>query len=429
MNFSHRVPNALDDNPLARALAARRAAGRPILDLTLSNPTQAGLAYPNTEIAEALAEGARQPYEPTPRGLASARVAIANYYAAQHVDYPEAQSVDPSRLHLTASTSEAYSLLFKLLGDPGAEILAPAPSYPLIEHLAALDGWIAKSYPLEYVDDRDATKRVLPEERRAEGSAHYPQDILAFKSCWRINFEALAAAITPATRALAVIHPHNPTGWLMRGSETAHALLDLCAQHGLALIADEVFLDYPAPEYRACARSFAVHEVSALTFTLGGLSKSCGLPHLKLGWIHVGGPPAFVAQAQARLDFIADAYLSVGTPVQAAAGRLLEIGGGLRAQIAARVEENFSTLTTLEWPAGFQILPREAGWCALLRRPPATDEELLARQLLDRAGVLAHPGYFFDFPDAGWHVISLLPEPKLFRAAVGALREWLPKLV
>jgi hypothetical protein len=395
MDFSARLPAVLDDNPLARAVAVRLVAGLPIYDLTLANPTQAGLNYPHAEIAAALAAGVSAPYEPTPRGLPSARAAIAHYY---HGRGPHA--VDPDRLHLTASTSEAYSLLFKLLGDPGAEILVPHPSYPLIEHLAALDGWRARPYPL-----------VLD------------------SNTWRLDHAALAAAITPATRALAIIHPHNPTGWLMRGGDEAHFLLDLCATHGLALIADEIFLDYPAPGFEKFAQSFAAHEVSALTFTLGGLSKSCALPHLKLGWIHAGGPPALVAAAQSRLDFIADAYLSVATPVQAAAPRLLELGAGLRAHIQSRLAENFAALTALDWPVGFQVLPRAAGWSALLRRPPAPDEELLARQLLDRAGVLAHPGYFFDFPEPGWHVLSLLPAPDQFRGALAALRDWLPRLV
>jgi aspartate/methionine/tyrosine aminotransferase len=427
--FSRRLPSVLDDNPLARALAARRAEGRPIFDLTLANPTQAGFAYPTAEIAQALGAGAAQIYEPTPRGLLSARQAIAGYYAAQHTSYPAAQAVDPARLHLTASTSEAYSLLFKLLGDPGAEILAPAPSYPLIEHLAALDGWHAKPYPLEYVETRRCAEGSAPHfSNQIEGTPDSTKCPPAQGSNWRLNMEALTATVTPATRAIAVIHPHNPTGWLMRGGEVAHALLELCEARGLALIADEVFLNYPAQAHRNFARSFAVHEVSALTFTLGGLSKSCGLPHLKLGWIHVGGPATLVAQAQSRLDFIADAYLSVSTPVQAATGELLRMGSGIRAQIHARVEENFAILTALKWPTGFQVLPREAGWCALLRRPAAANEESLARQLLEHAGVLAHPGYFFDFPDPGWHVISLLPEPETFRAAMTALREWLPKL-
>jgi aspartate/methionine/tyrosine aminotransferase len=396
MVFSSRLPSSLDDNPLARAAAAHRAAGLPIFDLTLSNPTQAGFAYPTAAIAAALGAGASAPYEPHARGLLSARAAIAAYYQGRG-PHP----VSPDRLHLTASTSEAYGLLFKLLGDPGAEVLTPHPSYPLIEHLATLEGWRARPYPLVYDNARG----------------------------WSIDCAALAAAITPATRALAIIHPHNPTGWLMRGGEEAHFLLELCASRGLALIVDEVFLDYVAAASSTLAQSFAAHAVSALTFTLGGLSKSCAMPHLKLGWIHVGGPAADVAAAQARLDFIADAYLSVATPVQAAAPRLLEVGAGLRAQIHARLAENYAALAAVDWPAGFAALPHQAGWCALLRRPSAPDEELLARQLLDRAGVLAHPGYFFDFAEPGWHVLSLLPEPATFRSALTALCEWLPKLV
>jgi alanine-synthesizing transaminase len=394
MQFSTRLPGSLEDNPLARACAARLASGKPICDLTQANPTQAGLVYPGADIAAALAAGARGPYEPNPRGCPHAREAIAEYYCGRGPN-----GVDPARLHLTASTSEAYSLLFKLLGDAGAEILAPQPSYPLIEHLAALDGWRARPYPLAYKDGG-----------------------------WSIDYVALAAAVTPATRVIAVIHPHNPTGRMIRSAD-AHALLDLCGERGVALIADEVFLDYPAPSEKNWAQSFAAHQVSALTFSLGGLSKSCAMPQLKLAWIHTGGPAAEAGAAQARLDFIADAYLSVATPVQAALPELFKIGAGLRAQIQRRLEENFAALTTLNWPAGFNVLPHEAGWCALLRRPAAPDEAALAKQLLERAGVLAHPGYFFDFPEPCWHVLSLLPEPKDFRAGVVALREWLPKLV
>ncbi|HTB63334.1 MAG TPA: pyridoxal phosphate-dependent aminotransferase [Opitutales bacterium] len=399
MIFSRRIPAVLDDNPLARAVTARRAAGLPIYDLTLSNPTQASFNFPTAEIGAALAEGAKSKYEPTPRGLLSARESIANiYYNNRGPD-----AVSPDALHITASTSEAYGLLFKLLGGPGAEILAPRPSYPLIEHLAALDGWKTRYFPLEY----DSTNRL-----------------------WQVDYTALAAAITPATRAIAFIHPHNPAGKLVRSAD-AHALLELCEQHNLALIVDEVFLDYPAPGFAKFAQSFAAHQVSALTFTLGGLSKSCGLPHLKLGWIHTGGPAELVAQTQARLDFITDAYLSAATPVQAALPRLLQVGENIRAQIQKRIAENFAILTAMDWPAGFAILPREAGWSAVLRRPAANDEEALARQILDHAGVLAHPGYFFDFnPTAlGYHILSLLPEPETFRSGIKLLREWLPKLV
>ena len=395
-SFSTRIPVSLDDNPLARAVSARRAAGLPVLDLTLSNPTQAAFHYPAQEIAAALAAGATAPYAPEPRGLLSAREAIAEYYRGRGPD-----PVDSARLQLTASTSEAYGFLFKLLGDPGAEVLAPSPSYPLIEHLAALEGWKARAYPLHFQEN-----------------------------AWHIDHAALAAAVTPATRAIALIHPHNPTGKTIRNTD-AHALLDLCAERGVALIADEVFLDYPAPGHETLAQSFAAHQVTALTFALGGISKSCAMPQLKLAWIHVGGPAKLVEQAQVRLDFITDSYLSVATPVSAALPQLLKIGVGLRAQIQARLAENSAVLAALAWPDGFAILPREAGWCALLRRPLAPDEESLARQLLDRAGVLAHPGYFFDFDPAGpgYHVLSLLPEPKEFRAAVNLLREWLPKLV
>jgi len=416
MKFSTRVPGTLEDNALARAVAARRAAGKTIYDLTLANPTQAGLDYPTKAIAAALAEGAAAAYTPEPRGLLSAREAIADYYPGRGPD-----AVNPENLHLTASTSEAYSFLFKLLGEPGAEILAPRPSYPLIEHLAALDGWKARHYPLVWET-----------------------------SSWRLDFDALAAAITPATRAIAVIHPHNPTGWMVRNTRNgelpcepvphnptgwmvrntdAHFLLETCEKHKIALIADEVFLDYAVAENKTFAQSFAAHKVSALTFTLGGLSKSCGLPQLKLAWIHTGGPAKLVEATQVRLDFIADAYLSASTPVQAALPKLFRCGKKIRVQIQKRIAKNYAALAGLDWPEGFAVMPQAAGWSALLKRPAAPDEEKLALKLLDRSGVLAHPGYYFDFPESDWHVISLLPEPKEFRAGVKGLHEWLPKLV
>ena len=398
MNFSQRLPSVLSENPLALAVAARRAAGQPVLDLTQVNPTKAGLPYPFDEISAALAEGARSAYEPETRGLLAARQAVANYYQAQH-----RAAVDAAQVQLTASTSEAYGFLFKLLGEPGAEVLAPRPSYPLIEYLAALEGWRTRSFAL-----------MAPS---------------APNSVWEIDRAALQASVTRATRAIAIIHPHNPTGWMVRSAD-AHFLLELCERHGLALIVDEVFLDY-TPPMKPPVESFAGCGPSALTFTLGGLSKSCAMPQLKLGWIHVSGPETEVREAQTRLDFIADAYLSVGTPVQAALGQLFQVGAKSRAQVQARLAENYATLAGLNWPEGFAVLPYTAGWSALICRPTSPDEETLAVKILERAGVLAHPGYFFDFDASGpgYHVVSLLPEPGEFRTGAAALCEWLPKLV
>jgi aspartate/methionine/tyrosine aminotransferase len=395
--FSSRLPTALDDNPLAQAVAARRAAGAPLLDLTLANPTQAGLDYPTEDLAVALAEGAAAPYAPDPRGLPLARAAVAQYYQQQH-----RAEIDPEHLHLTASTSEAYGFLFKLLGEPGAEILAPRPSYPLIAHLAALEGWQTNYFALFY-----------------ESECH-----------WRIDLAALAAALTPATRAVALIHPHNPTGGFLHPDDAAK-IMEFCAAKKLALIVDEVFLDYPAPGWENHARTTAARTGPALTFTLGGLSKSCGLPHLKLAWIHTGGPVELAAAARTRLDFISDAYLNVATPVQAALPQFFALGAKIRAQIQRRIARNYLTLSLAKWPEGFGLLPRDAGWSALLLRPAAPDEETLALQILDRTGVLAHPGYFFDFDSAGpgYHALSLLPDPMQFQLAAGLLREWLPKLV
>ena len=395
--FSTRLPKLLDDNPLTRAVAARRAAGLPVIDLTLANPTQAGLDYPTAEISAALAEGAAAPYAPDPRGLPTARAAIAHYYRERH-----GTDIDPDRLHLTASTSEAYGSLFKLLGKPGAEVLAPQPSYPLVEHLSALEGWQTKFFPLYCESD-----------------------------CrWRVDFTALAAACTFATRAIALVHPHNPTGAFLHPAD-AKRIREFCAAKNLALIVDEVFLDYPAPGWENHAHTFAETAGPALTFTLGGLSKSCGLPHLKLAWIHTGGPTALASSAGARLDFVSDAYLNAATPVQAALPQLFALGEKIRAQIQKRLARNYLTLSLADWPEGFAVMPRDGGWTALVRSPAAPSAESLAIQLLNRTGILAHPGYFFDFDSAGpgYHALSLLPEPKEFSAAVSLLLEWLPKLV
>ena len=263
----------------------RRAAGARILDLTLSNPTQAGFAYPDAEILAALAAPALLRYEPEPRGLPAARAAVAAYYAAR------GESVDADDVLITASTSESYALLMKLLAEPGDEILVPAPSYPLFDVLAALESVSLVRYPLEHAPGRG----------------------------WRIGREALERALSPRTRAIVVVHPNNPTGSYVQADERAW-LEALCARRGLPLIADEVFLDYGRGA--ACEASFATTQ-GALAFALSGLSKLAGLPQLKLGWIALAGPGLLRREARDRLEFIADAYLSVGAPVQHAAASLL----------------------------------------------------------------------------------------------------------
>ena len=287
---------------------------------------------------------------------------------------------------LTASTSEAYAVLFKLLCSPGDAVLVPRPSYPLFEHLTRLEGIDAVPYALEY------------------------------DGCWEINLASLREGITPRVRAILVVNPNNPTGSFVSTSDL-ETLMSLCREHELALIADEVFGVYPLSE---TARGPSVFDrpVQGLTFGLGGLSKAVGLPQVKLGWIAASGPTPLVEQALSRLELICDTYLSVGTPVQLAAAHLLEAGTAVTAQIAARVRRNYSTLRTVvdRHPAA-QLLRVDGGWYAVVQVPATQSEEALVLEVLERERVLIHPGYFFDFPREAFLVLSLLPEPAAFEDA------------
>ena len=369
--FSNRTPDDLRPNRLAQALTAARAEGRTILDLTESNPTRAGFAYPS-DLLRPLADSRGLTYAPSPFGLLEARRAVARDYFRRGVD------VRPERIALTASTSEAYGCLFKLLADAGDEVLIPKPSYPLFEHLASLDRVIARPYDLE----PDAG--------------------------WRIDFRSLEAAVTPRTRAILVVSPNNPTGSFVK-SEEVEQLAALASTHDLALVADEVFADYElAPGARATAGRL-VDRGDVLSFSLGGLSKSVGLPQLKLAWIAVAGPARLVDPALERLEIICDTYLSVSTPVQVAAPELLERGVSVREQIAHRISANYRRL--LEKAASLRVcrvLSSEGGWSAVLEVPSVETEEDLVVNLLQDDGVLAHPGYFFDFPREAYLVVSLL---------------------
>ncbi|MDD5564101.1 MAG: pyridoxal phosphate-dependent aminotransferase [Thermoanaerobaculaceae bacterium] len=376
--FSRRVPADLAPNRIAAALAA----AAPPFDLTASNPTACGIPYPDG-LLDALADRAGLAYRPDPRGLASARRAAAAEYRRWGVE------VDPEHVVLTASTSEAYAFLFKLLAEPGGAVLVPSPSYPLFEHLARLEG----------VD-------AIPYHLNAELG-------------WRPDLDALAAA-PAAVRAVVVVHPNNPTGSFVHPGDAAE-LERLAAERGWAVIADEVFLDYPLAGGDGSGWSFAAAE-EALTFALGGLSKSVGLPQLKLGWIVAGGPRPLVEAALARLEFIADTFLSVGTPVQLALPALLHDGAPVRAAILERCRENLAELqrAAAAVPEVSARLPG-GGWSAALRVPAVVGEEELTLELLERDGVAVHPGYFFDFPGAGTLVLSLLPEPATFSEGVRRL--------
>jgi alanine-synthesizing transaminase len=382
--FSDRVPRDLAANRLTSAVAALRRERRPFVDLTESNPTRAGFDYP-PDLLAALADPRALDYAPSPLGAREAREAAARDYARRGVE------VSPDRIALSASTSDAYSTLFKLLADAGDEIVIPRPSYPLFEHLARLDVVAARQYDLE------------------------------IHGGWSIDVESVEGAMTPRTRALLIVSPNNPTGSFVSADELDR-LAALCAPRGVAIVADEVFADYELTPGAAAAAARVACRRDVLTFSLGGLSKSIGLPQVKLGWIAVGGPEALVRAALERLEHICDTYLPVSTPVQIAAPLLLERGAAIRAQIAARVAANYQTLQTMgsDVPS-CRVLPGGGGWYAALHVPSLESEEDLAVRLLTRDEVLVHPGYFFDFPRESFLVVSLLPREASFADGVARI--------
>lgn len=386
--FSSRVPGALRRNRLAAAVAAHRAQDGELLDLTTTNPTTVGLRYPENILAP-LADPAAATYQPEPFGVRPAREAVAADYARRGI------SVADSRIVLTASTSEAYSLLFKLLCAPaGDDVLVPAPSYPLFDHLTQLDGVQSRVYDLEY------------------------------HGRWEIDAHSVDAAWTEQTRAVLAVSPNNPTGSLLSEQEF-RALAMRCHARGAALIVDEVFVDYPIAA-TAAGQSPPGEGSRALTFRLGGLSKSAGLPQVKLGWIAVDGPEDLAGPALERLELICDTYLSVSTPVQIAAPALIAAGAAVRAQILDRIRTNHAALHgAAAARSSTELLAMDAGWSAVLRVPSTQSEEDLVIELLEQRGVLIHPGFFFDFPHEAFLVFSLLPEPSTFRRGIARVMEHL----
>lgn len=379
------------ENALA-AVARAAAAGGALLDLTDSNPTVVGLPYPTRALAAALARAPLADYRPAPLGLPSARAAVAADYARAGV------AVDPDRIVLTASSSESYGFLFKLCCDPGDVVLVPEPSYPLFEYLARLEGVVPLGYRL------------------------------AFDGVWHIDFASIGETLATARRAgqrpraLIVVNPNNPTGSFIKRDELAR-LAALCGETDLALISDEVFAPYPSGPDRARVSTVALEPLFAAAgpaFSLGGLSKASGLPQLKLGWIVVGGREA--SNSVAALELIADTYLSVATPVQAALGDLLALGAEVRAAITTRIAQNRAALTEALPPtSACTLLPAEGGWSAILRLPASLSDEAWATALIVEDHVLTHPGYFFDLRGGTFLVVSLLPRPELFRTAIARL--------
>jgi alanine-synthesizing transaminase len=380
--FAKRTNWNLAPNQLSEALAAHRTAGKPLLDLTVSNPTECGFEYDGSAILNALSNPAALSYEPNPKGLESARRAVAGYYAERK------DEVSIEDIFLTTSTSEAYSYVFRTLCDPGDELLIPSPSYPLFDFLADIQDVKLVRYPLLYDHG------------------------------WQIDFHALEQAITPRTRGVIVVHPNNPTGHFAKQVEIAR-LNSICSAREMAIIADEVFLDFPVEENRPA--SFAANR-GAPTFTLSGLSKISGLPQMKAAWLIVGGPQQWKGEAVARLEVIADTYLSVNVPVQLAIPRFLEQRHDFQKQVISRVRRNLAELDRqLAEQKACARLTVEGGWCVVLRVPATRSDEDLAIELLTTQGVSVHPGHFYEFASDGYLVLSLITPARILAQGTSRL--------
>jgi aspartate/methionine/tyrosine aminotransferase len=370
--FAKRTNWNLETNRLSAALAAYRAAGKPLIDLTVSNPTECGFQYDEGAILGALRNPAAMKYEPNPRGLAVARDAVAGYYAERGA------VVANHDIFLTTSTSEAYTYAFRTLCDPGDEVLIPEPSYPLFEFLADIQDVRLVRYPLVYDHG------------------------------WQIDFHSLERAVTARTRGLIVVHPNNPTGHFVKTDEM-RKLNEICMAREIAIIADEVFLDFDLGDKRHA--TFAANS-GALTFTMSGLSKICGLPQMKAAWVAMSGPEPSRKQALDRIEVIADTYLSMSAPIQWAMPTLLGQRAAFQRQLLARANRNLVELDKqLAEQKSCSRLEVEGGWNAVLRLPATRTDEEFAIELLATKGVYLHPGHFYDFPLEGFVVVSLiLPE-------------------
>ncbi len=382
--FSHRTDWPLTPNAFTRALEKARAMGKEVLDLTVSNPTEAGIRLDAEVVLGALTNPDAMRYEPQPRGLLETRKAVCRYYRESHGVF----DLDPERIVLTTSTSEAYSYVFRLLCDPGDQILVPKPSYPLFEFLADL-----------------SDVRLVP----------YP---LIYDHGWQIDFDSLYKALTPQTRAAILVHPNNPTGSYVSMEETS-ALNAFGRSHDLALIVDEVFLDYA---HDGAPRPSFVSNSGALTFTLSGLSKISALPQMKLAWIVTSGLGDLAAQAGARLEIISDTFLSMNAPIQLAAAVMLDQRKQVQPLLLDRLRVNLGELDRqLASTPSCTRLNVEGGWYAVVRVPAVQSDEDLAIDLLRKMAVAVHPGHFYDFAGEGHLVLSLITEPHIFQEGVSRL--------
>ena len=355
------------------------------MDLTTANPTEAFSDYPHAEISHYYAAIPDFTYRPEPLGLREAREAISQWYKSRGV------TISPDQLALTASTSEAYSLLFKLLCDPGEEVLIPTPSYPLFEYLAAAEA-----------------VRTVPYR-------------LAYDGSWFIDFESLRQAIGPQARAIVIVNPNNPTGSFLKQTELRH-LFAIASERHLAIISDEVFMDYG---WNADPKRVPtlIGQDEVLSFSLNGLSKSAGMPQMKLGWLAVNGPTVERQQALERLELLLDTFLSVGTPVQNALPGLFEAGTTIREKICQRIQANNEALDQLLANAPIHRLHGEGGWSAILQLPNIMGEEAWISRLLKEQGVVVQPGYFFDMPTEPFVVVSLITELADFADGISKLKD------
>src|SRR5579864_5437400 len=383
--FSERTNWKLAQNRFTQALAEVRAAGANVLDLTHSNPTRAGLHYDAPAILRALASPQALDYDPQPKGLCDAREAVAGYYREDHA----LRGFDAEQIVLTTSTSEGYSFVFRLLCNAGDELLVPKPSYPLFEFLADLQD--VKLVPYELIYDHG----------------------------WQMDFPSLEKAATARTRGVVVVHPNNPTGSYVKDAEVA-MLNMFCHERGLAIIADEVFLDYALAN--STAQPTFVSSQDVLTFTLSGLSKIAALPQMKVAWVVTSGPQHQAAEATARLEVIADTYLSMNAPLQWATPTLLQQRKKVQPQLLSRVRENLAELDgQVATQQVCQRLSVEGGWYAVLRVPVTRSDEELAIELLREKSVLVHPGHFYDFPSDGYLVLSLITPQREFADGMRAI--------
>jgi aspartate/methionine/tyrosine aminotransferase len=383
--YSKRLSWPVSVNAYSQRISQLRSDGIPLLDLSSSNPTAVDFNYPHREIADALSNAGDLGYNPDPLGEAKAREAVQMYYSRRGL------AVEADRILLTASTSEAYGDLFKLLCDPGDEVLVPRPSYPLFEYLAALE-----------------SVRMVPYWLRYDGS-------------WHVDFGDLRQRISPRTRAIVIVNPNNPTGSFLKEREAVR-LVALAAERGLPVIADEVFFDYPlGRKSRQAATLVNRHDV--LSFSLNGLSKAAGMPQMKLGWIVLNGPDAKRERARQRLELILDTYLSVNTPVQRALPALLGLGESMQARILSRTRENLRVLEDLLRDSAAHPLCTEGGWSAIVRLPDMQDEEKWLLDLLEQEQVIAQPGYFFDLECGRSLVVSLITPPESFREGISRMKK------